>query len=534
MKVSKDYITDFPIIVGKSGYNSRSAYNNPVKFIANLSPCLLKLIFVLIFFLFLSLIITPAFAGKKIHTVFFESEKNELHVYRIYGTEPGKTLLIIGGIQGDEPGGFLAADFYADFMLEKGNLIVVPRANFPSILKMERKINQDMNRKFSDDKIFNYETKVVQVLKKLICESDCFLNLHEGSGIYSDFWESKDKNPEKFGQSIIADSAILQNSDPSENINLEKIAKTVIKKINLHIKDKSQFFHFNNHRTNHPESVHKEQLSSATYYAYKVCKIPAFGIESAKSLPLEQKVKQHIYAINAFMTHLDIIPQTPGINLKKPQMQYMIISVNDAIPVVVENMQHLKINMGDVVKVHDIVANYERGLSIDVIGIGNQFNDMKNSITINESTRIEAKKDFYKCGSVFLDVNLAKSKDTPKLTVSESEYESVLKYKLKINGELKIVNNYEHVTLLQGDIFVIEDILTGNIDPAKYIVNFKGFVGNKASNNGEDRGYVIDTSNGVLMDRYSMDKKGKHYYILTTLNKAEVGKVFINIQSKDN
>ena len=62
-----------------------------------------------------------------------------------------KTLLLIGGIQGDEPGGFLAADLYADLSLEKGNLIVVPRANFPSILQQKRKVNEDMNRKFADD-----------------------------------------------------------------------------------------------------------------------------------------------------------------------------------------------------------------------------------------------------------------------------------------------------------------------------------------------------------------------------------------------
>ena len=42
--------------------------------------------------------------------------------------------MLIGGIQGNEPGGFLSADLYADMSLEKGNLIVVPRANFNSII----------------------------------------------------------------------------------------------------------------------------------------------------------------------------------------------------------------------------------------------------------------------------------------------------------------------------------------------------------------------------------------------------------------
>lgn len=471
-----------------------------------------------------------ALAGQKTHTVFFEGEENELHVYRIKGSQPGKTLLIIGGIQGDEPGGYLAADFYADFLLEKGSLIVVPRANFPSILKMERQINQDMNRKFLDDDIFNYETKVVSVLKKLICESDCFLNLHEGSGFYSRNWESEEKNPEKFGQSIIIDDSILQGTDSGELINLEKMAGRVVEKVNAYIENKNHFFHVNNHMTNHPDSIHKEQLRSATYYAYNTCKVPAFGIESAKMLPLEQKVRQHIHAINGFMEVLDIVPKNPSIDLKKPEMQYMIISVNNSIPVVVEEMQRLKINKGDTIKVHDIVANYERGLSVDVLGLGNRFNDMKNELVVNESTRIEVKKDFYKCGSVFIDIDSQSSNAIKNLSVTETGEVSVLKYKLRINNGFALVDNYSHVKVRLGDTLIIEDIVSGAVDPSNYIVNFKGFVGNQDNNSGEDRGYTIHISEGSLMKRYSEKNKGQSYHVITTLDGKEVGKIFIDVQ----
>ncbi len=470
------------------------------------------------------------FAGQRTHTVFFEGEENELHVYRIKGSQPGKTLLIIGGIQGDEPGGYLAADFYADFLLEKGNLIVVPRANFPSILKMERQINQDMNRKFLDDKISNYETKVVGVLKKLICESDCFLNLHEGSGFYSRDWESEEKNPEKFGQSIIIDDSVLQGTNSEGLINLEKIAGQVVEKINVFIENKSHYFHVNNHMTNHADSIHKEQLRSATYYAFNICKIPAFGIESAKTLPLEQKVRQHIHAINGFMEVMGIIPKNPNIDLKKPEMQYMIISVNDSIPVVVEEMQRLKINKGDTIKIHDIIANYERGLSVDVIGLGNKFNDMKNELVVNESTRIEVKKDFYKCGSVFLDIVSQGSNESKKVVVTETGEVTSLKYKFRINNALSLVDNYSHVKVRLGDQLIIEDIVSGTVDPSKYVVNFKGFVGNSGNNSGEDRGYTIHISEGSLMRRYSFQNKGQCYHVITTLDGKEVGKIFIDIQ----
>ncbi|MBL0717262.1 MAG: hypothetical protein JJV89_04355, partial [Desulfosarcina sp.] len=40
-------------------------------------------------------------AQTRKHTLFFEGTDYELNVYKIYGKEPGKTILLIGGIQGD-------------------------------------------------------------------------------------------------------------------------------------------------------------------------------------------------------------------------------------------------------------------------------------------------------------------------------------------------------------------------------------------------------------------------------------------------
>ena len=45
-----------------------------------------------------------ASAQERVHSVFFEGTDSELHVYRIHGKETGKTLILIGGIQGDEIG----------------------------------------------------------------------------------------------------------------------------------------------------------------------------------------------------------------------------------------------------------------------------------------------------------------------------------------------------------------------------------------------------------------------------------------------
>ncbi|CAN2046538.1 hypothetical protein GMMP13_20068 [Candidatus Magnetomoraceae bacterium gMMP-13] len=134
---------------------------------------------------FVVILILPSMSlAQRQHLVYFEGTDHELHVFKIHGKKPGKTLFLIGGIQGDEAGGFLSADLYADISLTKGNLIVVPRANFYSILLKRRSVNADMNRKFAEDSKNTYETKIVKILKKLIGESDCFLNLHDGSGFF--------------------------------------------------------------------------------------------------------------------------------------------------------------------------------------------------------------------------------------------------------------------------------------------------------------------------------------------------------------
>ncbi|MEA3280092.1 MAG: M14/M99 family metallopeptidase [Thermodesulfobacteriota bacterium] len=486
----------------------------------------------IIFAFFLSDVVWPdaVWAQKKVHTVFFEGTDHELDIYKIYGGTPGKTLLLIGGIQGDEPGGFLSADHYADISLAKGSLIVVPRANFKSIVLYRRKVNDDMNRKFAEDRKNNYETKIVEILKKLINESDCLLNLHDGSGFYSDRWEGPDRNPERYGQSIISDSEVYINSETGETIDLGAMARWVADRINKNIKKPLHYFRFNNHKTSEKNSLHKEQRKSATYYALYTCGIPAFGIETSKSLPLELKVRHHNLAINAFMEKFDIIPETPGLNLDKPVLDYLILSINDSLPIVVKNQETLHINSGDNIMISHIEANYERGLSADVIGYGS-IRDVRKKIRITGPTRIVARKDYFPCGSVYVVPGESRRIMAEGVSVSKKPTLTpyVHSFKAKINGKKIIYKNNDHVKLIKGDTFELVDVIGGPGDPSDMIVNFKGFVGNASNNTGEDRGYVINTAED-LWKNYSLDKKGLKYKVIVTYNKQKAGELFIDLE----
>jgi hypothetical protein len=477
--------------------------------------------------LVLVLMFVSAAQAKRTHMLFFEGTDHELNVYRVYGKEDGNTILLIGGIQGDEPGGFLSADFYADMSLSRGNLIVVPRANFHSILLNQRQVNEDMNRKFDENTAPNFEAKVVAILKGLIAESDCLLNLHDGSGFFSKDWVDDDRNPKRFGQSIIADCEHREIN--GQAIELGDVGRRVVDKINQNIKNKDHYFHFNNHNTFSEQSIHKVQRKSATYYALTKCGIPAFGIESSKSLPLEQKVRHHILAINAFMEEYGVIPDIPAVNLEKPELKYLVISVNNTLPIVVRHEQILSIRPNDTVTITHIETNFERGLSADILGFGS-INDFRKPLVITRATRIVARKDYDPCGSVYLalDENSGTAGDCLAVRDLKRNGGSFLMYRIKVNGQIRLKENYGTIKLVQGDVLEIEDVVSDAYDPSELRVNFKGFVAESSVNTGEDRGCRIDTGKD-LWPAYSLNGRGLKYQVVTQAEHVIIGKLFVEL-----
>jgi len=455
---------------------------------------------------------------------YFMGTDYELHVYRIRGRVPGKTVLIIGGIQGNEPGGFLSADLYADLKLIEGNLIVVPRANFCSIITNRRQVNEDMNRKFSDSACSNYESQVVDILKRLIKESDCLLNLHDGSGFYSHTWKSDWCNPLRYGQSIIVDAEQYIDPDTGHEIDLKGMSEQVIGKINGFIDNPDHFFHFNNHRTQSSDSLHPEQRKSATYYALYQCGIPAFGIETSKSLPLETRIYHHNLAVNAFLTTFNVHPEVPGICLYPPILKYLVLKINNTAPIVVGDGETVHIARGDTVKVVHVEANYDRGLSVDLRGYGS-LNDMNKPFSIVDRSEAIVRKDNRIFGKISIVTDKPHRRDWPETTHAQ-----VLFFKVRINGTETYVPNGAHMDITKGDRIVLVDVGTKPDSLSGITCNFKGFVGNISVNTGEDRGYTINTATD-LWHRYSLYNEGRVYQVVVTRNDSDViGRMFFDIR----
>ncbi|MEA3497416.1 MAG: M99 family carboxypeptidase catalytic domain-containing protein [Campylobacterota bacterium] len=218
------------------------------------------------------------------------------------GYKDDNTLLIVGGIQGDEPGGFMAASLISThYKITKGSVWVVPNLNFYSIIKRSRGPYGDMNRKFANLSKNDPEYETIQRIKSYIGDKSVKLivNLHDGSGFYRPTYEDKTHSPYKWGQCSIIDQEKLKNKHYS---NLAEIANQVNAHVNKSLLKKEHIYHLHNTRTVEGD---KEMEKTLTYYAINQGK-SAFGNEASKSLPTHQRVYYHLLALEKYMDIMGI------------------------------------------------------------------------------------------------------------------------------------------------------------------------------------------------------------------------------------
>jgi len=215
---------------------------------------------------------------------------------------PGPTLLVIGGIQGDEPGGFNAASLLTtDYLIERGEVWVVPNLNFESIIKRSRGVHGDMNRKFKDIPDKDPEYQLVQKIKRIIRDQqvDIILNLHDGSGFYRPKYVDRLHGPQRWGQSLIIDQAILPGVAYGQ---LSDIAETIVKDANTRFRNPDHFYSVKNTKT---RLGNREMEKTLTYYAIQHGKA-AFGVEASKAFGTHYRAYYHLELIESFMGYLGI------------------------------------------------------------------------------------------------------------------------------------------------------------------------------------------------------------------------------------
>lgn len=484
----------------------------------------MKIILTLLTILIFSL---PALAVERpshIHEVYFEGTNYELHIYRINGRSDGNTMLIIGGIQGDEPGGFLSADLYSDLALEKGNLIVVPRANLKSVILFNRGVDGDMNRLFKGDKGGDISGKVVEKLEGLINESDILLNLHDGWGFHRPTYVDKARNPNRFGQSIIIDADTFICRD-NASLKLGDMAKRVLEEVNAKIENKDLHLHLFDTKTGDANSVFKDMRKTATWYALTNVCVPAFGIEGSKSVKsIEQNVLYHNYVVNEFMKEMDIVPEQPRVMIVKPEMTEALLKINDetfhARP-----GDTVSVNNGDKVEVVYVESNYTRGITCDILGYGS-LNDMNKPLEISGNTKIIFRKDNSKIGEIYIKSEIKAPDKIVSANVDGAQ--TLWVFLMKVDGKYQTVADGGRLNVKNGSSIEFVKLFSDTVFDANKSINIKGWYPRDVDQNiGDDRGYKITFPDVRIMKKYSVDSAGKVFPVIVGDDKNPIASMFI-------
>ncbi len=221
-------------------------------------------------------------------------------MHRLLG-EPdnnGPVILVVGGIQGDEPGGFSAASLLVtNYKITKGQVWVVPSLNLPSMVSRNRGVYGDMNRKFANISQNDPDLAVVSRIKELILHPrvSLILNLHDGSGFYSPKDEGPRRNPRRWGQSLIIDQANL--SGPGST-NLEQMGNNALAHANANLVSPDHRLNLHNTRTSDGD---KEMEKTLSYFAVRNGK-PAFGLEASKDFTTEYRAYYHLLMIESLLS----------------------------------------------------------------------------------------------------------------------------------------------------------------------------------------------------------------------------------------
>lgn len=228
----------------------------------------------------------------------------DFNVYKLdspdLNIKDSKALLIIAGIQGDEPGAFNAASIIiTHYKIKSGSVWIIPNLNQHSILRNNRGIYGDMNRKFADLKPNDKEAQIIAKIKSVILDErvGAIFHLHDGSGFYRHTYIDNLHNQNRWGNSSIIDqNTLFQYNDLSQN------AEKIIDFINSKLLKPNHKFHIRNTNT---ASGDLEQLKSLTYFATQNKKM-AYANEASKSLSLRERVYYHLLAIEGMFKNLNI------------------------------------------------------------------------------------------------------------------------------------------------------------------------------------------------------------------------------------
>ena len=365
--------------------------------------------------------------------ILFTNANANIQLIKKENNDSNTTLLVIGGIHGDEPGGYFAASILAThYTISSKNLWIVPNLNKKSIQKDKRGIHGDMNRKFSYVKSNDKDKKIIQEIKQIILQKkvSLVLNLHDGHGFYRKKHKGAIFNPNAWGQTCVIDQCDLKQNQPFGNLN--DIALNVKKRMNKKLLKEHHSFDVRNTNTKFDDEAMQLSL---TYFAVTNNK-PAFAIESSKNLSsLSQKVFYQLLAIEEFMNIMNIkYSKDFKLNeksLSKIIKSYGYLNINSNFKL---NLTNIKKTLsfipikskGNVFKFSNPLGSVERRGKNFIVYIGNK------KITTLRSQYFKMAKTYMKKFDVIVDGNIISLNNTSDIIVND-DFTIVKKNNYRVN-----------------------------------------------------------------------------------------------------
>lgn len=209
----------------------------------------------------------------------------------------GPTVVVIGGVHGDEPAGYRAARQIAGWRPAKGRLVVVPRANILGLGASTRRMPglsksvSDLNRQFPTADRDQPVGELATALWRFVCEQepDFVIDLHEG-------FDFTQRNPKSVGSSLIG----------SQHPGTGAIARAARAAVNATIAEQDLKFVLKTRAVN----------GSLVRAVVDRLKVPALILETTKkSQALALRVRQHRLMVHAVLDALGVIVHGPDVLL---------------------------------------------------------------------------------------------------------------------------------------------------------------------------------------------------------------------------
>jgi predicted deacylase len=165
----------------------------------------------------------------------------ETPIYINRSGEPGPSVMVLGGVHGNEPGGWAAAETIADWMPDRGLTVVIPRANIVATEAFERTLPElgDLNRFYPGEPAESVNAFPMQWMAYSIIELarefevSLLLDLHESWG----FFNERTQNGTAFLGQTVTNGASTEETGRIEAIALE-VNEQITEREQLVIRDR--------------------------------------------------------------------------------------------------------------------------------------------------------------------------------------------------------------------------------------------------------------------------------------------------------